>query len=193
MHIADAAWQKVNTTTIWNCWHKASILPDLDITPIASHPSIPISTLVHSTACQEAPDPLVCAERQVVCALDALVKTGALQRGNVMDIEALLNPVGEVEPIEETSDEEIYSSVINTQENGECGKTAGCDDAGDDPNPTPPPLTPAEALQSVKAQRSRDITWSIYILANLIIAFPQFVTSLLIDTEGEPLIPYWHL
>ena len=42
----------------------------------------------------------------------------------------------------------------------------------------------------VKAQRSRDITWSIYILANLIITFPQFVTSPLIDTEGELLIPY---
>ena len=66
-----------------------------------------------------------------------------------MDIEALLNPVGEVEPIEETSDEEIYSSVMNAQENGECSETAGCDDAGDDPNPTPPPLTPAEALQSI--------------------------------------------
>ena len=42
---------------------------------------------------------------------------------------------------------------------------------------------PGKKARSVKAQRSRDITWSVYILANLIITFPQFVTSPLIDTE----------
>lgn len=34
---------------------------------------------------------------------------------------------------------------------GTCGEMAGCDDAGDDPNPTPPPLTPAKALQSISS------------------------------------------
>ena len=60
----------------------------IDIATVTSHPSIPIS-LVHS-AYQE--DPIArAAEQQAVDAPDALVETGALQRGNLMDIEALLN------------------------------------------------------------------------------------------------------
>jgi hypothetical protein len=79
--MADEAWKEVDTTTIWNCWRKAGILPDLTSTSSrTTQPSIPISSLVHDTSSQM--DPIVEAERQVQIALDDLVATGALQTQN---------------------------------------------------------------------------------------------------------------
>ena len=53
------------------------------------------------------------AQKQVEAAPDDLVKTGALQLKNQMDIESLLNPAGESQTLMETSDMEIYQVVTN--------------------------------------------------------------------------------
>ena len=55
-------------------------------------------------------------EKQVEVALDDLVSTGALQPKNRMDIESLLNPIGESQVLTETSDKEIYQAIINAIE-----------------------------------------------------------------------------
>jgi hypothetical protein len=74
-------------------------------------PSVPISTLIHDAAVHE--DPLAHAEEQVLNALDDLELTGALQATNRMDIEALLNPEGECQTMDESTDEEIYQVVMD--------------------------------------------------------------------------------
>jgi len=81
MHLADLAWCDVNTTTIWNCWHKAGILPEIDSSlSSANQPSIPVSSLLHNPSSQM--DPIAHAERQVEAVLDDLVAMGALQKKN---------------------------------------------------------------------------------------------------------------
>ena len=72
-------------------------------------PSLPISALIHDAALHE--DPLAHAEKLVVDALDDLESTGALQATNRMSIEALLNPEGKRETMDESTDEEIYQAV----------------------------------------------------------------------------------
>ena len=117
MRIAEAAWHDVDTTTICNCWQKAGILPDAAPPPShTNHPSIPISTLLHDTSKSSHLDPITQVEKQVEAVLDDLVATGALQKGNRMDIESLLNPAGESHILTETSDEEIYQAVIDAKE-----------------------------------------------------------------------------
>jgi hypothetical protein len=139
MQMADEAWKEVDTTTIRNCWRKAGILPDL--TSTLSHttqPSIPISSLVHDTSSQM--DLIVKAERQVQIALDDLVKTGALQTQNRMDINALLNPDGESQVLTETSDKEIYHAVMDSIKARKNIDINGGDDVDNDfpmePHPT---------------------------------------------------------
>jgi hypothetical protein len=106
--MAEAAWYDVDTKTIRNCWKKVGILPDA--TPSSSQPSIPISTLLSNPT---ENDPAHQAEQQVEAALDELVATGALQRANRMDIDSLLNPLGESLVLTEVSDKEIYQAVID--------------------------------------------------------------------------------
>lgn len=110
MRLADEAWREVDTTTIRNCWHKAGILPDSN-SPPPTNPSILVLSLLHeSSSCM---DPVVQAEKQVESVLDELVATGVLQKGNQMDIESLLNPLGESHVMTETSDKEIYQAVMD--------------------------------------------------------------------------------
>ncbi|KIK77896.1 hypothetical protein PAXRUDRAFT_165457 [Paxillus rubicundulus Ve08.2h10] len=47
MQLAQDAWNEVDTTTIQNCWQKASIFPDS--VPSPSQPTLPISSLIHPT------------------------------------------------------------------------------------------------------------------------------------------------
>ena len=104
MRLADLAWQDVDTMTIRNCWHKAGILPEMN-SP-SNEPLIPISILLDHSSTQL--DLVAHAEKQVEAALDDLVTMGALQKTNRMDIDSLLNPVGELDILTETSDVEIY-------------------------------------------------------------------------------------
>ncbi|KIM36654.1 hypothetical protein M413DRAFT_424331 [Hebeloma cylindrosporum] len=139
MRLADLAWREVDTTTIRNCWRKAGILPETDSSSSqAIQPSIPVSSLLQSPSSQT--NPVAQAERQVEAALDDLVATGALQRTNRMDIEALLNPEGESHVLTETSDREIYQAVMDAIEARENIDITGGDDIEDgipiNPRPT---------------------------------------------------------
>jgi hypothetical protein len=140
MRLARTAWEEVDTTTIRNCWHKSGVLPILTDTASTTQPSIPISALVNDT------DPIALAEQQVNDALDALVETGALQRGNRMDIEALLNPADETALIDETTNIEIFEAVMGARKKREDG--TGSDDV-DDPGTIKPCPTPSEALRAI--------------------------------------------
>jgi len=53
------------------------------------------------------------AEKHIDAVLDDLESRGALQCGNRMDIEALINPVNESQVLYETTDEEICQAVQN--------------------------------------------------------------------------------
>ena len=145
MRLADAAWQEVDTTTIRNCWQKAGILPDItDAPPV--NPSVPISTLLHDPSPQL--DPVVQAEKQVEHALDGLVRTGALQAVNRMDVASLLNPVGESHAITEASDKEIYQAVMDAIEARDNIDINGGDDVDFDGLPEPLP-TRRDVLKAV--------------------------------------------
>ncbi|EGN92024.1 hypothetical protein SERLA73DRAFT_79951 [Serpula lacrymans var. lacrymans S7.3] len=48
MRLAQDAWNRVDTTTIQNCWTKAGILPDLP--PSQMQPTVPILSLIHAAA-----------------------------------------------------------------------------------------------------------------------------------------------
>jgi hypothetical protein len=110
MQLANAAWHEVDTTIIRRCWNKVAILPAVDrSTPI--QPAVPISLLLNANNAANQECPIANAEKQVKIALDDLVSTGALQASNRMSIEALLNPEGESQAMEETTDEEICQTV----------------------------------------------------------------------------------
>ena len=76
MHLAQQAWQEVNTTTIQHCWQKANILPEMTDTTLLTQPTLPITSLIHLQ------DPIAAAEDEVITALDELESTGALQCSN---------------------------------------------------------------------------------------------------------------
>jgi DDE superfamily endonuclease len=138
MQLAELAWQDVNTTTIRNCWHKAGILPEMySSSTCTNQSSIPISMLLDHPSSQM--DSVTHAEKQVEAALDDLVTTGALQETNRMDIDSLLNPVGESHNLTETSDNEIYQVVINAINacaNIEINSRDDVDDVFLEPHPT---------------------------------------------------------
>jgi DDE superfamily endonuclease len=138
MRLAELAWQDVDTTTIQNCWHKAGILPEMDSSSTCTNqPSIPILTLLDHPSSQM--DSVTHAEKQVEAALDDLVATGALQETNQIDIDLLLNPVGESHNLTETSDNEIYQAVIdaiNAHANIEINSRDDVNDVPLEPHPT---------------------------------------------------------
>ena len=123
----------------------AGILPEF--APIApTQPSLPISALFHDAAIHE--DPLTHAEKLVVDALDDLESTGALQATNQMSIEALLNPEGERETMDESTDEEIYQAVMDARNARENINQNGGDDADSDDGPVQARPTVREVLQA---------------------------------------------
>jgi hypothetical protein len=140
MRLADIAWRDVDTTTIRNCWHKAGILPDMSTSDSSPdvQPLVPISSLIHDSPADM--DPIVRAEKEVEDALDDLIATGALQRSNRMDIDSLLNPVGESHVLTEVSDVEIYQAVVDAIDARENMITNGGDDIDEiisiEPRPT---------------------------------------------------------
>ena len=123
--MADTAWCEVDTTTIRNCWCKASILPSVKVP--APNPTIPISSLLNDTHAQ---DPIVNAEKAVQRALDSLESKGVLHHSNRMDIEALLNPASEI--LDEATDEEIFQAVVDTRKAQDELEITGGDDVDDD-------------------------------------------------------------
>lgn len=126
MRLADLAWHDVNTLTIQNCWRKSGILPDVvNSSSQSSQPTIPVASLFNS-------DPMLVAEATVNRALNSLVVTGALQKKNRMDIESLLNPVGESHVLTETSDKDIYKAVMEAVEAREAMEINGGDDVDED-------------------------------------------------------------
>lgn len=99
MWLADAASHEVDTTTIWNCWHKAGILPDtpsLSIPTINSNVSIPIFTLANTTVSDL--DPIAHAKEAVNKTLNELQETDVLQPTNRMTVEQTSQPCGGAEP-----------------------------------------------------------------------------------------------
>jgi hypothetical protein len=106
----------------------------------------PISSLICADSLVQT-DPVAHAERQVEEALDELVATGALQMGNRMDIESLLNPAGKSHVLTEMSDQEIYEAVINAITARENIDISGGDDIDD--NPIEPCPTRRDVLKAV--------------------------------------------
>ena len=144
MRMANAAWNEVTTNTIRNCWHKAGILPEINSSSSSSaraQSSIPIPSLLTS-------DPADEAEKQIEAALNDLIARGALQPGNRMDIENLLNPAGKTPILTEASDEDIFQSVMDAIEAHEIIEINGGDDV-DDGVETEPQLTHREVLKAV--------------------------------------------
>jgi hypothetical protein len=126
MRITEAAWRDVDTTTIRKCWQKAGIVPDVAAPSASTQPTIPISALLNNSALQT--DPIIHAESQVEQVLDDLVATGVCQKENRMDINSLLNLVGESHVLTETSDQEIYQAVMDAVEAWENIEMSGWDD-----------------------------------------------------------------
>ena len=120
MWLADAAWHEVNTTMIRNCWHKASILPEMSSYTATFSPSILISSLVN-----DQDDSVVEAESQLKKALDTLQATGVLQPLNQMAIDAPLNFLDELTMMDGLTDEEIFEAVMDVR------KEDDSDEAGD--------------------------------------------------------------
>jgi hypothetical protein len=87
-------------------------------------------------------------EKQVEATLDELVSMGVLQVSNRMDINTLLNPVDESQVMDETTDEEIYQAVMDTQEAQENTIINGGDGDPDDNALVEDCLTHHEVLQA---------------------------------------------
>ena len=111
-----------------------------------AQPSIPITSLLST----EIDDPIVQVEKQVEVALDDLVSTGALQPKNRMDIESLLNPIGESQVLTEMSDKEIYQAVIDVIEARDAMDINGGDELDVVVEPVP---TRRELLKAVSTIR----------------------------------------
>jgi hypothetical protein len=107
-------WKDIDTTTIWNFWHKAGILPDtLFLSSSSLPPTIPILSLISVEDCVE--DTVSEAERELANALDDLEATGALQPSNWMSIKTLLNPPDKSCTMDETTDFEIFQAVMEAR------------------------------------------------------------------------------
>lgn len=147
MQLTNSAWHKVDTTTIWNCWQKAGILPKVNHTAKSTIPSVPISSLLNS----ESSDALSLAEKEVLSFLDPLKVCGILKQRNWMDIEELLNPlskqklVGTLGTVGSVSENEIFKSVQGKIEAEQLMEVNGGDNIDD---LTVAKLTHKEALSA---------------------------------------------
>lgn len=141
MQLAEATWNEVDVTMIRNCWHKAGILPTSNLPSPIQPPSIPISSLIHTT---KAPNnPVMQAEELLHTALDDLESTGILQCLNRMDLVELLNPAAKAHSMVGATDDEIYQSVMDAKKVREGDE----DDLGNESMPIEPAPTRNEALQ----------------------------------------------
>ena len=149
IRMAQVAWNEVNTTTIQNCWRKAGILPTPPALPSFEQlePTVPISSLIHSTDSDTAATTLDCISHTktlITTVLDKLEATGALQHSNQMDIPELLNPAIETNNIFGATNEDIYNSMMEARKLKE---QDGLGD-GDDVDTPELVLTRWEALQA---------------------------------------------
>jgi len=151
MRLANAAWHEVDTTTIRHCWHKAGILPPMDSPPTSNQPSVPISSLINDQGFLG--NPIAHIEKEVEAALDELVSTGALQTGNRMDIDTLLNPETERCVMDETTDEEIFEAVMESRRAEENGPMNSGDDDVDDDACVEARPTRHEAMQAASVMK----------------------------------------
>ncbi|KAG6847874.1 hypothetical protein C0991_001303, partial [Blastosporella zonata] len=114
MRIAQLAWNKVDSTTIRNCWHKSGILPDSLFDSAPTTPAISVLSLLDNDPVDAA---IAAAEKEVSHTLSHLEERGVLQRSNRLTLEELLNPVTERVMLSGgTSDDEIYQAVIERAE-----------------------------------------------------------------------------
>jgi hypothetical protein len=95
-------------------------------------PTIPIASLLNINPGGHE-DPVVNAEKNIEITLDELVSTGALQTGNRMNIEALLNPADEQTLMHGKTDEEICKVVLDAEKGQLIGGNDEADDADDYP------------------------------------------------------------
>jgi len=147
MNLANIAWQEVDTTTIRNCWHKASIMPTMDSPTAPTQPSIPISSLLHTPSNDQ--DPPVTAEDALQCALDDLERTGVLQKKNGMDINELLNLPEESRMMDDTTVKEICQAVLAAHKAQEEGLISGEGNDVEDDAPGEPVPTYSEIAQAM--------------------------------------------
>jgi hypothetical protein len=145
MRLADAAWCHVDAMAIQNFWKKAGILPEMTSTTTAQ-PSIPISSLIHDPCHQE--DPILNAEKQVSTALDDLEAMDVLQKGNRIDVEALLNPIDESQAMNKITDEEICCTVLAMKNVQQVAEVNQGDDDLDENVPIAPQPSCCEVLQA---------------------------------------------
>ena len=147
MRIAIEAWNEVDTTTIRNCWGKANVLPNMNLSAPASlvHPSLPISSLIHTAPSHNQDDPIITAENAISEALNDLEATGALQHSNRMDVAELLNPAAEAHNFFEATDEDIYQAVMDARGVWEGVETESDSKSGEPIKPCP---THGEAVRA---------------------------------------------
>jgi DDE superfamily endonuclease len=133
IRMAEMAWEDVTETTIYNCWRKSGILPDMvagalltesDVTAtsdlesialIRATPSIPITSLLNNNLA----DPTVVAENQVLESLAHLATLGMLQQHNRMSLDEILNPANEENMYMNTGtdeDSDIYQAVLERRD-----------------------------------------------------------------------------
>jgi hypothetical protein len=154
--------------TIRNCWKKAGILPDM-LSSTPAQPTLPISSLIHQTDANHAAnnsdmDPAAPAKMLVKTALDDLEATGALQRLNRMNMAELLNPAIKSHNLFETTDKDIFNSVMDAKQFeknvGGKGDGNGNSDNGNDDNNNDPALVPShcELLQAALMLRKHVAT-----------------------------------
>jgi hypothetical protein len=135
MRMANIAWNKVDMTTICNCWRKTGILPDtlfFDHSSSAT-PIVPVSSLLNDNL----DDPIEAVEKEVSDSLSQLQRIGVLQPWNQMDLGELLNPVNEHNMYDEGTEEDICRAVLERREAEQDREKNAGDGVDDDPDESP--------------------------------------------------------
>lgn len=126
MRLADISQNKVDTTTICNCWCKTSILPISLLNPKSNTcPTVPISSLINADSVEIA---LATVEKEVSDSLSHLEKIGVLHIQNWMALTELLNLEDENVMHDDKSDKDICQAVLEqhqAEENGEMNSGDG--------------------------------------------------------------------
>ncbi|KAG9224060.1 hypothetical protein CCMSSC00406_0010193 [Pleurotus cornucopiae] len=110
MHIADAAWNNVDASTIRNCWAKAGILPNSLLSGAQSAPPhVPVSSLLNANLLDHDHS---LTEQHLNESLKELQAHGVLRWKNMMNLDELLNPSEERILVNHSSEEEIFDAVM---------------------------------------------------------------------------------